>query len=340
MLTKIFLFLPHRFEDKTFVELDAAGRPTIPLCFSCADKAGSLRPDCAAKGIEGLKILIVRFRAGEGCAEDPTFKADMLFVLGREQEDEPQSFMPSSDVLDRCCYGMRVVVPHALLTEAEYAAVFEASPAAIKMKPISLPAMGPGVAGNYYPMELFGLPQEVQLTCRRMEMFYSVSTEHVETYLSQLRQLHPDQGNRVFQYLSQAAVQRRPDKARPQAQQWTIDKIQEEHQKAEAAAETSAAAAEASAAADPNSAEASTETKARTFAFGIVAHQPKAAAKGKAKAKGMAKAPAPAPVLSSVPAPKASPTSTTSLAPQPTPSVGPSGVSSMLDAGIRCRGCG
>ena len=241
-------------------------RPTIEVCWSCADLAGRLRPDCGCKGVEGLKILMARFRAGQGCSEDPLFQEQMMEVLNRGEEEEV-TLMPSSDVVDLTVYGMRISQPYALLTDGEYAALFGASPKQLNLKPMSIPFQGPGSPpSNFYAMELSGLPDDLQLSCKKLELFYSVSSEHHETYLSHLRQIHQMQGEHVFRYVSQAEMARRPDKARPGAKPLTFDSLQEKHQLLEAS--TEAAAAEA---AELDDDEPAPSAPQRQKQFGIVA---------------------------------------------------------------------
>ena len=275
-------------ENEEFVEVDSKNKPTIPMCWSCADKGGRLRPDCAALGIEGCKILINRWKAGEGCLEDPTFKEEMSATLA--ESDEPPSFMPASQVMDTHSYGFRITQPVALLTESEYAGLMKALPSAIKLKPMSLPVLGPCQSGNFYPMEMSGLPVDLQNSCRRMELYYDSRSSHDELYLTPASQLVQDQGKRVFQYIAQSAFQKRPEKARPGASPMSYADAKTKHQLQAAQTE---AALDAAAAPPEDAGEGSGEDgqtapnpkRMKMRQFGIVSAQAKPSAKGKAKAK-------------------------------------------------------
>ena len=269
-----------------FVQLDARGRPVVDCCWVCADKAGRLRPDMAAKGMEGVTILLARFRGGASCLEDPTFKDEMTFALNKPDEE---TFMPGSEVFNMTAYGIRVTQPYALFTESEYAGLLEAVPSAIKMKPTTVPFQGPGLTGNFYTLDMQGLPVDVQNSCKKMEVFYCSQTQHNESFLNHLTQLHQAQGERVFQYIAQSAMANRPEKARPTAKPMTLAEAQSKHQQAEANAAAAPAAAAQSQDDEPG--EASPAKAVRTKAFGIVAPSlAKAAAKQASRKGGRGKA--------------------------------------------------
>ena len=162
--------------------------------------------------------MVTRFRAGPGCLEDPTFKEEMAFALQMDEEDaEPPGFMPSSDVLNLTSYGFRITQPYALLSESEYTALLDSTPAAIKLKPTPLPFLGPGQSSNFYMMDMHGLPPETIASCKKLEMYYTSQSQHNEWYLTQAKQLHQSQGARVFQHIAQAAFQSCPEKVKPTA---------------------------------------------------------------------------------------------------------------------------
>ena len=283
-------------KNAEFVDLDARGVPTLDICWPCADKGGRLRPDLAAEGLEGARIMLARFRAGSACLEDPTFKQEMVFAIERENEDgEASRFMPSSDVLNLTSYGLRITQPYALLSESEYTSLLDATPASIKLKPTSLPFLGPAQSSNFYVMDMQGLPSEVVNSCKKLEVFYTSQSRHNEWFLNQDQQLHQSQGDRVFQHIAQSAFQTRPEKTRPSAQILTLDQLRVKHRQAAAQAESNNAAAPPPAADDEeNSGDDGASTapapKAKSRAFGIVVPRAKPAPKASRKAKAKAAA--------------------------------------------------
>ncbi|CAE7024040.1 unnamed protein product [Symbiodinium sp. CCMP2456] len=278
--------------DKDFVEYDAAGKPTIAMCFNCADLGGRLRPDLAALGVQGAKTMLSRYRAGTGCLEDPSFKKDFLAAARfQDRSDGPlrAPFMPGSAVKNVTSYGIRVSHVYACLTEAEYAALLGAPPSAIKLAPTSLPVLGPGQSRNYYVLDMEGLPEALKSTCKKLEIFYNAESEFDQIYLDGTTQIHQDQGEHVFNYIAKTAFQNRPEKSRPASMPMTLEEAFLKHQEA-AAAQAAAGEAPGSAAvvdADDDDEVAPRENRS----FGIVAAAaPKPGAKAGAKRKAAAAA--------------------------------------------------
>ena len=260
-------------EDKDFVEYDATGKPTIAMCFDCADLGGRLRPDLAALGVQGAKTMLARYRAGTGCLEDTSFKKDFMAAARFQQKSGDQlraPFMPGSAVMNVTSYGIRVSHVYALLTEAEYAALLGAPPSAIKLAPTSLPVLGPGQSRNYYVLDMEGLPEAVKSTCKKLEIFYNAESEFDQIYLDETTQVHQDQGEHVFAYIAKSAFQSRPEKSRPASVPLTLEEARLKHQEA-AAAQAAAGDTSTAVAADQDGEEADDAVPREVRSFGIVA---------------------------------------------------------------------
>eukprot|EP00439_Symbiodinium_sp_Y106_P046546 s5222_g5.t3 len=260
-------------DDKDFVEYDATGKPTIAMCFDCADLGGRLRPDLAALGVQGAKTMLARYRAGTGCLEDTSFKKDFMAAARFQQKSGDQlraPFMPGSAVMNVTSYGIRVSHVYALLTEAEYAALLGAPPSAIKLAPTSLPVLGPGQSRNYYVLDMEGLPEAVKSTCKKLEIFYNAESEFDQIYLDETTQVHQDQGEHVFAYIAKSAFQSRPEKSRPASVPLTLEEARLKHQEA-AAAQAAAGDTSTAVATDQDGEDADDAVPREVRSFGIVA---------------------------------------------------------------------
>ena len=231
-------------QDVEFLQYNQYKQPTIAVCWEDGDIALSLRPQ------HSIEVLMEAWQQGDGSLVDATFHKDFKESKRDVSSRETGDFRPASTVQASEMYGMRVIQPYGLLTETEYATLLCDVPASIAKKPIQLPTMQPGVMSTHYLVDLAGISPEVVSGMRRVELYYDTQAQHIKTFLAAANQIHQEQGQHSFFSVVSEAHNLRPDGLKPRSNPPdTLEKLREEHEKAQAMRAAMRAEAAASAAA-------------------------------------------------------------------------------------------
>ena len=297
--------------------------PLCPCCRACGDCASKLRP-----GVP-LSKLCVDYVAGKKGA-DPSFQEDFDTAFPVYAGEQEGNFSPATSVAALTKYGMRVSQSFGLLSDVEYAAIFGGTVGDLLRydkskapKSVQIPYQGPlsgSAGGNYWLIDLVGLPVDEILACRKAEIFYEVTSEMEEAILQTAQQIHQEQGHLCFQYLCTAQNNSRSKGLSTTSQRpKSVKELKEIHETAarvaSAAMEAAAAPAPAEDANDDEAGEAAPPTRStRPVGFGLPSSaisQAKAKPAAKKGQKGFGKG-----KTTSQPPPATTPSTST---PTPTP---------------------
>ena len=205
------------------------GNAIAPACWSCGDKAMSLRP--------GVPLLfLVKCYRGDlpEAEEDPQFAEDMNLALKNVTEmatgelEAKDLFTPNGQVLERHSYGIRVYQTYALVTQAEYTQLAEHSPLDLGKKAFNLPFNGPLANIQFFLLDLKDLDPAVAQAVRKVDITYSTQAELEQLFLHADQQIHQKQPWKVFQHRVSKHFDKRPDPLRPAAKRPdTLEQVQE-----------------------------------------------------------------------------------------------------------------
>lgn len=129
-------------------------------------------------------------------------------------EPEKRNFKPLSEVSRQHNSGYTVSYKFGFLTESEFQTAFDLPPKALNLTALQITSED-GTLISGYPIKLFGLPEKILMSCRKVKVWKVASTNLLEQFLAPQAQLAPGQGRAAFEWMCAAELGKRSPALKP-----------------------------------------------------------------------------------------------------------------------------
>ena len=234
--------------------------PQHAVCYRCGWVALALRPCPDIEKNQHLVFLVMVYTNEKGFGiKDEIFAAQFDGAVkvydGMVSGGTVPSFSPSCEISNTTQYGFSVFQDFGALTAQEFFALFGKKPqdsmndSKVKNIAFAIPWKGPGSGSGdsqMFGISLGSIPSHIALGMRKVRIHYGSAASRQDLYLSESSQLHVNQGDAVFAYVSGLNLKLRGHSLNPANEPPpTYKDIVEANQQAEAQKSAKAASAAA-----------------------------------------------------------------------------------------------
>lgn len=249
-----------RSSDKKGVTFSFIDDPQHAVCYRCGWVALALRPCPDIEKNQHLVFLVMVYTNEKGFGiKDEIFAAQFDGAVkvydGMVSGGTVPSFSPSCEISNTTQYGFSVFQDFGALTAQEFFALFGKKPqdsmndSKVKNIAFAIPWKGPGSGSGdsqMFGISLGSIPSHIALGMRKVRIHYGSAASRQDLYLSESSQLHANQGDAVFAYVSGLNLKLRGHSLNPANEPPpTYKDIVEANQQAEAQKSAKAASAAA-----------------------------------------------------------------------------------------------